>query len=200
MPVTEFVNGGAVTNGTGVFKGLVKKGTGTLDYNSQMGGDYLDLQGGTLKFNTQYRAAYTGDNASAAPDGYAAALPVFTTLKGTEGTLDLSDAGGSWTVANVEGSPAVSGNLTVTGNWPVEAAAIGSSVANISGTLTFGEGATVTVSGDFESVQRPQGGFVIARATSISGLPSLVDCKGWVLQANGGELRLTKTGLILFVR
>jgi len=200
MPVTEFVNGGAVTNGTGVFQGLVKKGTGTLDYNSQMGGDYLDLQGGTVKFNTQYRDAYTGDNASAAPDGYAAALPVFTTLKGTEGTLDLSDAGGSWTVANIEGSPAVSGNLTVTGNWTVDAAAIGNNVANISGTLTFGEGATVTVTGDPESVQRPQGGFVIARATSISGLPSLVGCKGWVLQANGGELRLTKTGLILFVR
>ena len=200
MPVTEFVNDGAVTNGTGAFKGLVKKGTGTLDYNSQMGGDYLDLQGGTVKFNTQYRSAYMGDNASAAPDGYEAALPVFTTLKGTTGTLDLSDAGGNWTVANVEGSPAISGNLTVTGNWPVEAAAIGNNVPNISGTLTFGEGATITVSGDPESVQRPQGGFVIARATSISGLPSLVGCKGWTLQASGGELRLTKTGLIVIVR
>jgi autotransporter-associated beta strand protein len=200
MPVTEFVNDGAVTNGTGVFKGLVKKGNGTLDYNSQMGGGYLDLQGGTVKFNTQYRSAYTGDNESAAPDGYAAALPVFTTLKGTTGTLDLSDAGGSWTVANVEGSPAVSGNLTVTGNWTVDAAAIGNNVANISGTLTFGEGATVTVTGDLESVQRPQGGFVIARAASISGLPRLVGCKGWTLQASNGELRLTKAGLIVIVR
>ncbi len=200
MPVTEFVNNGAVTNGTGVFKGLVKKGTGTLDYNSQMGGDYLDLQGGTVKFNTQYRDAYTGDNAAAAPDGYEVALPVFTTLKGTEGTLDLSDAGGSWTVANVEGSPTVSGDLTVTGNWAVDAAAIGSSVASISGTLTFGEGATVTVTGDPESVQRPQGGFVIARATSISGLPRLVGCKGWVLQASDGVLRLYKAGIIIIFR
>lgn len=200
MPVTEFVNDGAVTNGTGVFKGLVKKGTGTLDYNSQMGGDYLDLQGGTVAFNTQYRDAYTGDNAAAAPSGYAAALPVFTTLKGTTGTLDLNDAGGSWTVANVEGSPAVSGNLTVTGDWAVDAAAIGSSVANITGTLTFGEGATVTVTGDPESVQRPQGGFVIARATSISGLPRLVGCKGWVLQASDGVLRLYKAGIIIIFR
>ena len=201
MPVTEFVNSGAVTNGTGVFKGLVKKGTGTLDYNSQMGGDYLDLQGGTVKFNTQYRDAYTGNNAAAAPDGYAAALPAFTTLKGTAGTLDLGDVGGSWTVANVEGSPAVSGNLTVTGNWPVEAAAIGNNVANISGTLSFGEGATVTVSGDLESVQRPQGGFVIARAASIPGLPRLViDGKSWTLQARDGELRLNKAGIIIIFR
>ena len=85
IPVTEFSGNCAVTNGTGTFKELVKKGTGTLDYNSQMGGDCLDLQDGTVKFNTQYRGAYTGDNASAAPSGYAAALPVFTTLKGTSG-------------------------------------------------------------------------------------------------------------------
>ena len=55
MPVTEFVGSGAVTNGTGTWKGLVKKGAGVLDYNSQLGGAYLDLQGGTVKFGIQYR-------------------------------------------------------------------------------------------------------------------------------------------------
>lgn len=198
MPVTEFVNDGAVTNGTGVFKGLVKKGTGTLDYNSQMGGEYLDLQGGTVKFKTQYREAYTGDNVSAAPDGYEAALPAFTTLKGTAGTLDLSDAGGSWTVANIEGAPAVSGDLTVTGDWAVDAATVAANTVNVSGTLSFGEKSTISVAGDMDSVARG-GGFLIAKAANIVGLP-LLDCKGWSLVVNGGELRLKKLRFIIIVR
>ncbi len=186
MPVTEFVNDGAVTNGTGVFTGLVKKGTGTLDYNSQMGGGYLDLQGGTVKFNTQYRGAYTGDNAAAAPAGYEPALPVFTTLKGTAGTLDLSDAGGSWTVANVEGSPCVTnGNLSVTGAWAVDASSIGNPV-RVSGTLTFGESATVTLAEGFESERS----VVLAKAAAINGMPQLQGGNGWQLVVSGGELRL----------
>ncbi len=184
MPVTEFVNGGAVTNGTGVFKGLVKKGTGTLDYNSQMGGDYLDLQGGTVAFKTQYRDAYTGDNASAAPSGYAAALPVFTTLKGTAGALDL--AGASWTVANVEGSPAVTnGNLSVTGAWAVDASSIGNPV-RVSGTLSFGQSATVTLADGFESERS----VLLAKAAAIDGMPQLVGGNGWQLIVSDGELRL----------
>jgi len=202
MPVTEFVNGGAVTNGTGAFKGLVKKGTGTLDYNSQMGGDCLDLQSGTVKFNTQYREAYTGDNAGAAPGGYAAALPVFTTLKGTAGSLDLSGVGGSWTVANIEGSPSVTnGNLTVTGNWTVDAAAVGAATVKVSGTLTFGADATMSVVGDLNAIRpRPRGGFLVAKAASIVGQPRMINGGGWVLVVVGGELRIAKPGFTISIR
>lgn len=196
MPVTEFVGNGAITNGTGTFQGLVKKGDGTLDYNSQMGGAYLDLQGGTVKFNTQYREEYTNDNK---PEGYEPALPVFTTLKGTAGTLDLADAGGSYTVANIEGSPSVTnGNLTVTGAWTLDAATLGEKPVVVDGTLSFGEDATMSISGDIDSVARG-GGFLIARADSITGLPQL-NCKGWSLVASGDELRLTKPGFIIIVR
>ena len=196
MPVTEFVGNGAITNGTGTFQGLVKKGDGTLDYNSQMGGAYLDLQGGTVKFNTQYREEYTNDNK---PEGYEPALPVFTTLKGTAGTLDLTDVGGSYTVANIEGSPSVTnGNLTVTGAWTLDAATLGEKPVVVDGTLSFGEDATLSISGDIDSVARG-GGFLIARADSITGLPQL-NCKGWSLVASGDELRLTKPGFIIIVR
>jgi autotransporter-associated beta strand protein len=199
MPVTEFVGSGAVTNGTGTWKGLVKKGAGVLDYNSQLGGDYLDLQGGTVKFNTQYREAYTGDNASAAPDGYAAALPVFTTLKGTAGALDLDGVGGSYTVVNVEGYPSVTnGNLTVTGTWTLDVATLGTRAANVSGTLTFGEGAEIVVDGDIDPMNVPGGGFIVARAASITGMPRLV-CKGFALEATGGELRIKKSGFVFLV-
>ena len=187
MPVTEFSGNCAVTNGTGLFKGLVKKGTGTLDYNSQMGGDYLDLQGGTVAFKTQYRDAYTGDNASAAPSGYAAALPVFTTLKGTAGALDLAGVGGgTYTVANVEGSPCVTnGNLSVTGAWAVDASSIGNPV-RVSGTLTFGESATVTLADGFESERS----VLLAKAAAIDGMPQLVGGNDWQLVVADGELRL----------
>ena len=199
MPVTEFVGAGAVTNGTGTWKGLVKKGAGVLDYNSQLGGAYLDLQGGTVKFNTQYRGAYTGDNAGAAPDGYAAALPVFTTLKGTVGALDLAGVGGAYTVENVEGSPSVvNGNLTVTGNWTVDAATVGTSIANISGALALGEGATITVTGNLREVTRPSGGFVIARAASVTGMPTLIGGNGYSLKVVNGELKLVKGFMVIF--
>ena len=190
MPVTEFVNGGAVTNGTGVFKGLVKGGTGTLDYNSQMGGDYLDLQSGTVKFNTQYRSAY----ASGAPAGYEPTLPVFTTLKGTAGVLDLEGVGGgTYTVTNVEGSPSVTnGNLTVTGNWTVDAATVGRNVANISGTLAFGEGATISVDGNLHEVPRPRGIIVIARAANVTGMPSMIGSRGYSPMLVNGELCLVR--------
>ena len=201
MPVTELVGNCAVTNGTGTWKGLVKKGAGTLDYNSQLGGDYLDLQEGTVKFNTQYRENYTGEYATYAPDGYEEALPVFTTLKGTEGVLDLADVGGAYTVANVEGSPSVTnGNLTVTGTWAVDAATVGIKVANVSGTLAFGEGSTMVVAGDLESVSRPADGFVVARAASISGKPRLINSTGWRVVESNGVLRLAKPGLLVLIR
>ncbi|MBQ6137738.1 MAG: hypothetical protein IJI73_10265, partial [Kiritimatiellae bacterium] len=189
MPVTEFVGECAVTNGTGFWQGLVKKGEGTLDYNSQLDGAYLDLQEGTVKFNTQYREKYSGDYAQYAPTGYEAALPAFTTLKGTAGTLDLEDVGGAYTVANVDGSPSVAnGSLTVTNAWTLAASALGENSSNISGTLTFGEDAMVTVTGDIDSLQRPSGGFLIAKAASISGMPSF-HLAGGSLQKCGGELR-----------
>ena len=202
MPVTELVGNCAVTNGTGVWKGLVKKGAGTLDYNSQLGGDYLDLQEGTVKFNTQYREEYTGENAPYVPNGYVAALPAFTTLKGTDGVLDLADVGGAYTVANIEGSPSVTnGDLTVTGTWTVDAATVGTKVVNISGTLTLGEGAAMVVSGDLDSVvPRPAGGFVVARATSIVGNLPRLDCGGRQLVVNNGELRIMNPGLQIFLR
>ena len=199
MPVTEFIGNCAVTNGTGFWQGLVKKGEGTLDYNSQLGGDYLDLQEGTVKFNTQYREKYSGDYAQYAPDGYEAELPAFTTLKGTAGTLDLEDVGGAYTVANVEGSPSVTnGNLTVTGEWRVDAATVASGTAKVSGALSFGNDATMVVSGDINSVH--QISFLVAKAASISGAPRLVGCEGWKVMVSGGELRLMKPGLSIIVR
>ena len=82
----------------------MKKGEGTLDYNSQLDGAYLDLQEGTVKFNTQYRENYSGDYAQYAPGGYEPAVSAFTTLKGTTGTLDLNGVAEGYTVANVEGA------------------------------------------------------------------------------------------------
>ena len=202
MPVTEFIGECAVTNGTGTWKGLVKKGEGTLDYNSQLGGAYLDLQGGMVKFSTQYREKYSGDYAQYAPDGYEEAVPAFTTLKGTAGTLDLNGVVQDYTVANVEGSPSVTnGGLTVTGNWTLSAATVAGNTANISGALAFGDNATVTLVGDFDSVHRPAGGFRIARASSISGTPTLV-CDGgsWRLLNTGTELRLWKSGFSMIVK
>jgi len=71
---------------------------------------------------------------------------LYTTLKGTAGSLDLADVGGSWTVANIEGSPSVTnGDLTVTGIWAVDTATIGTAPVNVSGTLTFGADATISV-------------------------------------------------------
>ncbi len=201
MPVTELVGNCAVTNGTGFWQGLVKKGEGTLDYNSQLGGAYLDLQEGTVKLNTEYREEYTGENAAYAPNGYAAALPEFETLKGTAGTLDLNGVAEGYTVSNVEGTPSVAnGGLTVVNRWTLDAATIAGNTANISGALTFGENATITVTGDIDSVRpRPSGGFLFARATSIVGEPQL-DCRGWSLAKSGGELRLVKYGFMIIVR
>ena len=143
---------------------------------------------------------YTGDNARYAPTGFEPSVPAFTTLKGTAGTLDLEDVGGAYTVANVDGSPSVAnGSLTVTNAWTLAASALGENSSNISGTLTFGEDATVTVTGDIESLQRPSGGFLIAKAASISGMPSF-HLAGWSLQKCGGELRLVKPGLSIIVR
>ena len=171
-----------------------------MSTNLKLDGAYLDLQEGTVKFNTQYCEKYSGDYAQYAPTGYEAALPAFTTLKGTTGTLDLEDVGGAYTVANVEGSPSVTnGNLTVTNTWTLAASALGENSSEISGTLTFGENAAVTVTGDIDSLQRPSGGFLIAKAASISGMPSF-HLAGWSLQKCGGELRLVKPGLIILVR
>ena len=203
MPVTEFVGVGAVTNGTGVWRGLVKKGEGVLDYNSQLGGAYLDLQGGIVKFNAQYRGEYTGGNAPYAPDGYVAALPTFTKLKGSTGMLDLAGVAESpvnYTVVDMEGTPSVTnGNLTVTGLWTLDAATLGESVAQFSGTLAFGTGSRVIVSGDIESVPRQVGGFLVAKANNVENLPR-TNYKGWGLFENGGEIRLCRTGFSIFVR
>ena len=56
----------------------------------------------------------------------------------------------------------------------------------------------MSISGDIDSVARG-GGFLIARADSITGLPQL-NCKGWSLVSSGDELRLTKPGFIIIVR
>ena len=142
---------------------------------------------------------YTGDNARYAPTGFEPSVPAFTTLKGTTGTLDLEDVGGAYTVANVEGSPSVTnGNLTVTNTWTLAVAALGENLSNISGTLSFGENATMTVTGDINSVH--QINYLIAKAASISGAPRLVGCEGWKVMVSGGELRLVKPGLSIIVR
>ena len=51
MPDVEFVGSCVVTNGSGRWRSVVKKGAGTLDYNSQMGGGTLDVQEGAVAFH-----------------------------------------------------------------------------------------------------------------------------------------------------
>ena len=124
------------------------------------------------------------------------------TLSGEKGTLDLAAVGGSWTVANVEGTPSVTnGNLTVTGNWSLDAATIGAVVANVSGTLTFSAGSTMSVAGDLNAIRpRPRGGFLVAKAASIVGQPRMINGGGWVPVVSGGELRIAKPGFIIRIR
>ena len=90
------------------------------------------------------------------------------------------------------------GNLTVTGEWRVDAATVASGTAKVSGALSFGNGATIVVSGDINSVH--QISFLVAKAASISGAPRLVGCEGWKVMVSGGELRLVKPGLSIIVR
>jgi len=199
MPVTEFVGSGTVTNGTGRWKALVKKGAGTLDYNSQLDGDALDLQGGTVKFNTACRAAYTDANK---PAGYAAALPVFTTLTGTAGTLDLGTADTDYSVTHLAGTPAVTnGNLTVTGTWTVDAATFGQGSVRVFGALTFAPGATLALTGDLANAPHPGAqGYLVAKAASVTGLPAFRG-GNWQFVAADGEVRLYYiAGTTLIVR
>ena len=118
------------------------------------------------------------------------ALPAFTKLKGTEGVLDLADAGGAYTVQDMEGTPSVTnGSLTVTGDWMLDVATLAAQdKALISGTLTFGAGSTVSITGDITTVPHA-GGILVAKAGSVSGLPRST-CKGWALLESSGELRL----------
>ena len=118
------------------------------------------------------------------------ALPAFTKLKGTEGVLDLADVGGAYTVQDMEGTPSVTnGSLTVTGDWTLDVATLAAqNKAQISGTLTFGAGSTVSIAGDITTVPHA-GGILVAKAGSVSGLPRST-CKGWALLHSGGELRL----------
>jgi len=200
MPVTEFFGTGTVTNGTGRWKGLVKKGSGTLDYNSQLDGDYLDLDAGTVKFNTAYRSAYTEANK---PDDYAAALPSFTTLKGAAGVLDVAGlATDGYTVETFVDTPSVTNaDVTVKNGWTVSAAALAAgNVATFSGGLTFGSGAGVTVT-DYSTLPSRAGGYVLARAKSITGfVPSYGDKWCAEIDADGKTIRIKRLGLRLIVR
>ena len=90
----------------------------------------------------------------------------------------------------MEGTPSVTnGSLTVTGDWMLDVATLAAQdKALISGTLTFGAGSTVSITGDITTVPHA-GGILVAKAGSVSGLPRST-CKGWALLESSGELRL----------
>ena len=196
MPNTEFVGNGTVTNGTGRWRALVKKGAGTLDYDSQMGGGTLDLESGVVKFNTAYRANYEGE------EGFVAALPAFDAIKGTAGTLDVANLAENYTVASLVDTPSISNaNVTVTDGWTVSAAALAAGkVATFSGDLTFGDGATFAAT-DLDQLPTKAGGYVFARAKSVKGFPTYVGDK-WCAEvdADGKTIRLKRNGLMIFLR
>ena len=197
LPDAEFVNGGAVTNGTGRWRTLAKKGTGTLDYNSQMGGGTLDLESGVVKFNTAYRANYEGDA------GFEAALPAFDAIKGTAGTLDVANlAESAYEVKTLVDTPSISNaDVTVTTGWTVSAAALAAgNVATFSGDLTFGEGAIFAAT-DLDQLPTKAGGYVFARAKSVKDFPTYVGDK-WCAEvdADGQTIRLKRNGLLLFIK
>ena len=57
----------------------------------------------------------------------------------------------------------------------------------------------MVVTEGLDSLQRPSGGFLIAKAESISGMPYFHHT-GWMLQKIGGELRLVKPGFSIRLR
>ena len=196
MPNTEFVGAGTVTNGTGRWRALAKKGTGTLDYDSQMGGGTLDLESGVVKFNTAYRANYAGEA------GFEAALPAFDAIKGTAGMLDVANLAENYTVASLVDTPSISNaDVTVTDGWTVSAAALASgNVATFSGDLTFGEGAIFAAT-DLDQLPTKAGGYVFARAKSVKGFPTYVgDMWCAEVDADGKTIRLKRNGLMIFLR
>ena len=76
MPDAEFVGSGVVTNGTGRWRSVVKKGAGTLDYHSQLGGGLLDVQEGAVAFHVGQTPAFDtirfGEGTVVALEGLAA--------------------------------------------------------------------------------------------------------------------------------
>lgn len=61
LPAAELMATGMVLNGTGRWHGgLVKKEAGTLVYESGVGGDLLDIQGGCVKFVRSNRGLFEG--------------------------------------------------------------------------------------------------------------------------------------------
>ena len=196
MPNTEFVGNGTVTNGTGRWRAQAKKGTGTLDYDSQMGGCTLDLESSVVKLNTAYRANYEGDA------GFEAALPAFDVIKGTAGTLDVANLAENYTVASLVDTPSISNaDVTVTDGWTVSATALAAgNVATFSGDLTFGNGATFAAT-DLDQLPTKAGGYVFARAKSVTGFPTYVADK-WCAEvdADGQTICLKRNGHMIFLR
>lgn len=196
MPNTEFVGTGTVTNGTGRWRALAKKGTGVLDYDSQMDGETLDLVAGTVRLNTAYRANYADDA------GFVAALPAFDSLKGAAGTLDVANLATVYEVKRLVDTPSVqNADVNVTEGWTISTAALAAgNVATFSGNLTFGEGATFAVA-DAAELPAKAGGYVFARAQSVSGFPTYVSDK-WCAEvdADGQTIRLKRNGLLLFLK
>ena len=196
MPTTEFVGSGTVTNGTGRWRALVKKGSGTLDYNSQLDGDVLDLQDGTVRLNSAYRANYADEA------GFTASVPKFDVLRGTVGTLDVNGLAEVYEVERLEDTPSVdNADVRVKDGWAVSAAALkAGTVATFSGTLSFDSGATVSVT-DVENLPSRNGGYVLARANAITGFtPHASGPFCALVDSDGKTLRVKRTGLQIIMR
>ena len=79
-----------------------------------------------------------------------------------------------------------------------DAAALGANTASFSGTLAFGAGAKIEVTGDLGAAAQGRR-YVLARAANVTGLPQF-ERNGWAVVENNGEIRLARTGFLIIFR
>ena len=197
LPPLVVHGSGTVTSGSGTWRNSVSKdGEGVLTYDSLIGSDRLDVQGGTVRFVPQ-----SGE------------LPVFGMIGGAHGgSIDFADiayAAGAYSgVPILENCP----SLSVAGDWTIDMAELPETERmTTEGTLAFADGAVLTVTGDLAKMpwMKKNMSWTIAWAEGgISGLPTLAPVGDgkyvWSLEksADGKRLLLKKSGdgLILLLK
>ena len=158
---------------------VLKTGAGTLEYNTLVGAPLLDVRGGSVKVN--------GSNG---------ALPAFEAFGGVSaGTIDLG--GESYSVGALQGSPTIANcpALTVTSRLIADASSDGTSGITTDGTLSFSNGAAISVQNPSVVVPgRKRRSWRLA--TAAGGIEGMPDCSalasGWSLvkSADGKSLTL----------
>ena len=133
-----------------------------------------------------------------------AAFESVTCASGT--TLDIGD---EYTLKSLTGFPAVTGgDLTLTGAYVIDAGAEPSKLT-VEGTLTFGEGAEISVTdlAAFKKLRKSYvNGYVLAEAAKIEGAPAVsgeLATAGWRVYLNEAKTQLLmekNLGSILIIR